>query len=367
MGHFLMGLVAVASLLAGGGLAAGDVGVVVGAGRQPQVVADGAGRAYVVYADGQRIMFSRSDDGGATFGQAQVVATVAGMPVGRRRGPRIAAGEKSLVITAIQAPQGAGKDGDLVAFTSGDGGQSWRQGDQPLNSVAGAAREGLHNMAAGPGGLVAVVWLDMRRAMPGKSGTELWIAMSTDGGQTWQRDQCIYISPSGTICECCHPSVIIGPDKMIHVMFRNLIDGNRDMYLTSSKDGGKTFLSAAKLGQGTWQLNACPMDGGSLAAGADAKLTTTWRRERQVYVAAPQAREQKLGEGMQPVVAWLADRPVTVWMQQDRLMLSDRAGAVIELAQGAAYPSVATLAQARTLLVAAEAGKQVRVWRYVLK
>ena len=47
----------------------------------------------------------------------------------------------------------------------------------------------------------------------------------------------------------------------------NSLDGNRDMYLVRSEDGGRTFGPPEKLGAGTWKLAACPMDGGDLVRG----------------------------------------------------------------------------------------------------
>ena len=48
-------------------------------------------------------------------------------------------------------------------------------------------------------------------------------------------------------------------------MWRNSLDGARDMFVSESRDGGRTFSNARKLGSGTWPLKACPMDGGHLA------------------------------------------------------------------------------------------------------
>ena len=47
-------------------------------------------------------------------------------------------------------------------------------------------------------------WLDDR----GK-GKRLYGASSKDGGASWSRNVLIYESPSGTICQCCHPTAII--------------------------------------------------------------------------------------------------------------------------------------------------------------
>lgn len=52
------------------------------------------------------------------------------------------------------------------------------------------------------------------------------------------------------------------PEGEIAVMFRNAIEGARDLYLTRSHDGGRMFEPAARLGSGTRKLEACPMDAG---------------------------------------------------------------------------------------------------------
>ena len=74
-------------------------------------------------------------------------------------------------------------------------------------------------------------------------------------------------SPDGSVCQCCHPSVAIDSRGVIQVLFRNSLGGQRDMYLCSSTDGGQTFGKAIKLGQGSWNIDHCPMDGGNLAVG----------------------------------------------------------------------------------------------------
>ncbi len=78
------------------------------------------------------------------------------------------------------------------------------------------------------------------------------------------------------------------PNGDLDVMWRNALDGSRDMYLISSHDGGKTFGGAEKQGAGTWKLNACPMDGGGVAFTAQGTVVTTWRaRANDVYMAQP--------------------------------------------------------------------------------
>jgi hypothetical protein len=333
----------IAVFAAPAGVRASDA-VRVDEGRQPQVAVT-AERVYVAYAKDDAVYCAASADGGRTYAEPVRVARPKNVAVGMRRGPRIAASGATAVITAIAGERGGGKDGDVLSWRSADGGRTWAPVARPVNSVAGAAREGLHAMAAGPGGELFCAWLDLRNARPGGGGTEVWGARSTDGGATWSADVAVYRSPERTVCECCHPSVAFAADGTLAVMFRNALGGRRDMYVVRSADGGRTFGTAQKLGAGTWQLDACPMDGGMLAF-ADAErggLLTAWRRGGHVFAASPGEPERQLGAGLQP---WLAAGPggtFAVWVsaRPGDLMLSRDGGPPVRLAAAAADPTVA--------------------------
>jgi hypothetical protein len=261
------------------------------------------------------------------------------MSLGMRRGPRIAKTKAAIVVTAIGGQIGKGRDGDVFAWRSTDNGQSW-QGPARVNDTADSAREGLHAMASGADGPIWCVWLDLR---DGKS--EIYATTSIDGGATWAPNSCVYRSPDGSVCECCHPSAIVSGDN-VHVMFRNSIGGNRDMYVTSSTDGGKSFSVARKLGSGTWQLDACPMDGGMLAAGPNGALATVWRRDGNVYAAAGDGTsEVLLGPGQQPWIAETSKGSVIVWTvgrEGELLARSPESGQPRKLAEAARDPMVST-------------------------
>ncbi len=212
-----------------------------------------------------------------------------------------------LVVTAIGGLQGRGRDGDLQAWRSTDGGETWK-GPVQVNDVADSAREGLHGMASGSDGSVWCVWLDLREKQ-----SVVFASKSNDGGETWKTNVAVYRSPDGNVCECCHPSVMVG-DGAVHVMFRNSLAGNRDMYVATSKDEGATFAPATKIGQGTWKLDACPMDGGMLAQGPKGSLVAVWRHNKEVFVASSDGeKEQMLGRGEQPWVAATPSGPIIVW------------------------------------------------------
>jgi hypothetical protein len=218
------------------------------------------------------------------------------------------------VITAVYGRQGGGRDGDLLAWRSKDEGKSW-QGPITVNDVPGAAREGLHAMAASTTGALASVWLDLR----GK-GTQILASISRDGGATWEANQVVYRSPDGTVCECCHPSTAYDGTGRLYVMWRNWLGGARDMYLSQSDDG-KTFGAAQKLGEGTWPLNACPMDGGGIAVAANGSVTTFWRRNQSLFACAPGETERLIGKGEQGWAAYSANVAYFVWLERRGGML----------------------------------------------
>jgi hypothetical protein len=235
---------------------------------------------------------------------------VGALALGMRRGPRIAATDGSVVVTAIGGREGRGRDGDVLAWRSADAGATWT-GPAQVNTVEGSAREGLHGMAAGPDGSVFCTWLDLRNKR-----TEIYGSLSKDGGVTWEPDALVYRSPEKSVCECCHPSAAFGPDGTLHVMWRNHLKGARDLYLSSSSDGGKTFRPAEKLGRGTWPLNACPMDGGAVAAGPDGRVETVWMRAGSMYASRPGEEERELGRGVQGWAAFGPDGPYSVWLEK---------------------------------------------------
>ncbi|MEP7366197.1 MAG: sialidase family protein [Acidobacteriota bacterium] len=287
-------------------------------GRQPQIaVATGQAHSHlaaIVAALPDSIAVYVSTDSARRFSPARAILSGKVM-AGRHRGPRAAWIDGALIVTAI-------RDGSIHSWRSSDLGRSWVKGAN-VNDAQDSAREGLHALASGNLGLFCT-WLDLRQ-----KGTRLYGSTSRDG-LSWSDNRLVYSSASGNICECCHPNALITSDSAIHVSWRNWLEGSRDIYLATSTDGGATF-KPLKLGQGTWPLNACPMDGGALAL-----PYTAWRREKTVYLCRPRETEIALGEGKDPALAIdAAGNPVIAWTQGSNIMLQlGLSGKPSMLAQG---------------------------------
>ena len=327
--------------------------------REPQMAANGTMVA-LAFGAGNGIYFRASHDAGATFSAPIKVAEASVIPLTRHRGPRVAFAGDTIVISAVvgkslaQGPHAHGlpSDGDLMAWRSTDGGRNWSEGVR-INDVAASATEGLHALAGDGKGRLFTAWLDKR----GGHGTKLFGARSTDGGITWS-NSLIYESPEGTICECCHPSAAIDSDGQILVMWRNWLGGARDLYLALSGDG-ITFSRPAKLGTGTWRLNACPMDGGGLAV-FGVRVVTAWRREHEIFLASPGAAEVPIEEGVDVAVAAGEAGTYAVWSAPSgiRALVPGRK-APITVGEKGAFPSVIALADGRALAAWEDDGKIV--------
>lgn len=302
--------------------------------KGPSLALNAEGMMHVVFGAENALYLASKSAGDSTFTTPVKIAQAGRLALGMRRGPRIAISGKTLVVSAIYGQQGNGRDGELLVWRSTDGAASW-QGPATVNDAPGAAREGLHAMGAAPDGTLACAWLDLR-----EKGTTVFASISSDGGKTWSSNTLVYRSPSGTVCECCHLSVCFTPSGELLVMFRNVLAGNRDMYLCRSSDKGKSFTAVQKLGVGSWLLNACPMDGGMIATSAKNGIVSAWRRVDVVYTCIPGKPEQRIEVGQQPWIAsgkggtwctWLVGRP-------GKLRLQDPTGTIRTIADGANDP-----------------------------
>ena len=308
--------------------------------REPQMASSGTTVA-LAFGAGKAIYVSVSRDGGKSFASPVQVAQSEILPLNRHRGPRVAISHGVIVVAAVGGTKeaagahshGLPSDGDLWAWRSSDNGKTWSKATR-INDVAGAPTEGLHALADDGKGNLLAAWLDKRG-----QGTQLYASRSADDGQTWSKNVMIYESPEGTICQCCHPSIAFAPDGQMLVMFRNWLNGSRDMYLARSLDGVH-FSKPEKLGLGTWKLNACPMDGGGIAVTRD-RIVTAWRRESEIFLASPGEKEVDLGKGIDVSVAAAPNGVYAVWTAPDGLKAVTPGGKMpLLLAPEGTFPNV---------------------------
>jgi hypothetical protein len=278
---------------------------VIAKGQMPNITTDKSGTIHLVYGLGDSIMYTFSKDKGNSFSSPSLIAVLPQLYSFAMRGPQIAATSDGVIVTACT------EKGNIYSFYKENG--SWKQAAR-INDVDTVAKEGLMALSA-DGENAFAVWLDLR----GNKRNKIYGARSTDAGRTWSKNIIIYISPDTGVCPCCKPSVVM-ENKKVDVMFRNWLNGSRDLYLIKSTDGGSSFGQAEKLGSGTWKLNGCPMDGGGLAINKNGKVQTVWKREGNIFTAIPGVPEIEIGKGHACSIETINNKNIYTWIENDQVV-----------------------------------------------
>lgn len=307
-----------------------------GTGIHPSVATDPMGKVHVVYGKGATVFYTSTQDG-EQFAEPVRVDSLPGLHLGASRGPQIAATSQSVVITAID------KAGTIWSYTLSRATGRWLPRVQVTDTVE-VAKEGFVALTAGSDNVYNAAWLDLR----GNKRNKIVGARSTDGGKTWSPNQILYQSPDGTVCECCQLSEV-SQGQHVAIMFRNFIGGARDMYILKSENGGQTFGKAEKVGEGTWMLKACPMDGGGLFMRLDGKLSTVWRRNDKLFVARPGQPETELATGKNAKLVTTAKGDYIVFQQDGQVWAISPGQTQPAVIGTGGYPKLALLPNKKVL------------------
>lgn len=254
-------------------------------GQQPQISADNKGIVRLVFGRNDSIFCATSDNQGISFRSPALVGYVKGMHLGMARGPQMASSVRFTMITAID------KAGDIYFFQLTNKTNKWI-GRGMVNDLRSSAPEGLMSIAADDKDHFYAVWLDTRI---GKRNN-IYFSSFDAATNKWSGNKLVYQSPDSHVCECCKPNIAV-QNGSVAIMFRNWLQGSRDLYLIRSEDRGNTFGMAQKLGTGTWKLNGCPMDGGGLVFDKKGTIHTTWQRQGNIYICQPGQNETILASG----------------------------------------------------------------------
>lgn len=277
---------------------------IIGKGQMPNATNDGAGNLHLVFGNGDSIMYCSSMDKGKSFSKPELISILPGLAASHMRGPQIAATSNGVTIIACN------NKGDIFAYKKNNA-ENWQPAGK-VNDVDTVAKENLIALN-GDGQILYTVWLDLR-----DKHNKIFGARSDDGGKRWLKNVMIYTSPDTTVCECCKPSIVI-KDNNVYVMFRNWLNGNRDLYLIQSVDGGLTFNNAQKLGTVSWALKGCPMDGGGMVV-QDNNVQTVWNRKGKIYVCEPGKPEKEIGEGKGCTLEIVNGKNVYAWVEKGEVV-----------------------------------------------
>lgn len=204
-------------------------------------------------SDSSIILFSRSFDGGSSWSNPQRINKIAGDCIdsdGTVEGAMPAVGINGEVYVAWAGPAG------LVFNRSLDQGDTWLAEDILINAmpegwdhdVSGIQRSnGLPVLACDLGGganhgTLYVNWADQRN---GFNDTDIWLAKSTDGGDTWSSAIRVNNDPAGKQQFFTWMTIDQTTGYLYFVFYdrREYTDDATDVFMAVSKDGGATFTN----------------------------------------------------------------------------------------------------------------------------
>lgn len=173
---------------------------------------------------------------------------------------------------------------DIYLSASTDRGQSFAS-EVKVNDDKAPGPHGMHSLAVAKDGRIYAGWLDERNVHVPKPSTkaeghhmesnrDLYVASSTDGGRTFSPNRKV----ASDVCPCCKTALTVSADGTLYAGWRQVLPGNfRHIAVASSTDGGTKFSAPVVVSDDRWMLQGCPVSGPSLTVdAASGNLKVVW-------------------------------------------------------------------------------------------
>jgi hypothetical protein len=242
-----------------------------GGGKPVMAKTDKAGAIHLLYDSEDGPKYSKSTDGGVTFGP--VISVVSGAPqtaglefaawdmaLGKGGRVHVAMGTNAWKLKLPQEEWG-------FFYASLDSGSS---AFSPVRNINRKPSEGF-SLAADDDGKVTACWLS----------DKLYANVSHDNGESFA--PYVEIDRSYNPCNCCTTSAAYGEEGRLAVLYREETDNDRDMYLVLwDQVQGRT--TRKRVGRSAWKIDACPMTYYRVTS-VQGGFVAVWPTKGQIYFA----------------------------------------------------------------------------------
>jgi hypothetical protein len=220
-------------------------------GIQPQAVVDAKGTLHLIYFKGEEgagdLFYVRQEAGKERFSAPLRVNSQSGsaIAIGSIRGGQIALGKGGRVHVAWNGSNKvkvAGGSPMLYARLN-DAGTAFEEQRNLMQSTS--ILDGGGTVAADDAGNVYVAWHALKTGGErGEDHRQVWVARSADEGKTFSPEAPAWAEPTGA-CGCCSLKAFADSKGAVYLLYRSANAGvNRDIYLLTSTDKGKSFQGA---------------------------------------------------------------------------------------------------------------------------
>jgi hypothetical protein len=173
---------------------------------------------------------------------------------------------------------------DIYLSVSNDGGQSFAS-EVKVNDDNVPNAHGMHSLAVAKDGRIYAAWLDERNVHQPKPSTkaeghhmesnrDVYLSYSTDGGRTFSANRKV----ATEACPCCKTALAVAADGTLYAGWRQVLPGSfRHIAVAASNDAGTTFSQPVIVSDDHWVLEGCPVSGPSLSVDrASGNLKVVW-------------------------------------------------------------------------------------------
>jgi len=257
---------------------------------EPVTISAPDGGFYVAWVDHNAnnqsdVMLARFDSDGTAVGAPARVNQDAGVATAWRGDPpSVAITDRAVYVLWTARVESQGKSGtDLYFSVSNDQGKTFAP-TVKVNDDKVPGAHGMHSLAVAKDGHIYVAWLDERNVQAPKpspqagghhmeSNRELFVSDSNDGGKTFSANRKV----AENACPCCKTALALSPDGTVYASWRQVLPGDfRHIAVASSSDNAAHFSAPVIVSDDKWVLHGCPVSGPSLSTAPDGTLKVVW-------------------------------------------------------------------------------------------
>jgi hypothetical protein len=255
---------------------------------EPAIAAGPDGTAFVVWMEhlesgGGNVMFNQLNRDGHSVAAPSRVNSKSGEATAWRGDPPtvVVAPDGTIYVGWTARSSSEARATDIFLSRSHDRGRTFEP-PVKVNDDSRPGDHGMHSLAVAEDGAIYVAWLDERNSTPPpvseghkheEGNREVYLAQSRDGGRSFSPNQRL----AGEACPCCKTSLKVGADGRVYASWRQVLGGNlRHIAVASSGDGGRSFSAPVIVSDDQWILAGCPVSGASLSVTAEGTLRVLW-------------------------------------------------------------------------------------------